>query len=79
MPKRFLGYVAGIQKWKQVHVYSKMPIINQCGSCVFLFTKGFILNFEETFKFIKHLQSIAKMVGIFPPPLQTVMWQISMS
>ena len=56
-----------------------MPIINQCGSCVFLFTKGFILNFEETFKFIKHLQSIAKMVGIFPPPLQTVMWQISMS
>lgn len=31
-----------------------------------------VLSFEETFKFIKHLQNTAKMVGIFSPPLQTV-------
>lgn len=36
------------------------------------FSKGFILNLEGMFKFIKHLQYTTKMTGIFSPPLEIV-------
>lgn len=43
------------------------------------FAKGFILNLEGMFKFIKHLQYTTKMTGVYSPPLgekNMSMWQI---